>query len=278
MNYTHDCINNVICEWYRAIQNEQHQIILMNFMQANKKKSKKKKPTKQIYSSTSLSLTIIPFYSPLKHSLLNDESEICLFVKDLKRGRRVDFEPTIQHYEKLLRANKVKHSITVIPLNQLYNEYAPFELRRKLSFAYDKFLADVSIAAHVNGFLGSKMLNKGRLAFPVNLGAKDLADEIDASLRKVCYKHLSRGVTQSIQVGKHSMSNDDIAENVIDLVQKIGEIHPGGYENVQKLHLKPQHNLSVVIPIYVSLGEYTNKNNKKTKHIENRTKNQTTQK
>lgn len=197
---------------------------------------------------------------------MNDDSEICLFVKDLKRGRRVDFEPTIQHYEKLLKANKIKHSITVIPLNQLYNEYAPFELRRKLSFAYDKFLADASIAAHVNGFLGSRMINKGRLAFPVNLAAKDLAGEIDAQLRKVCYKHLSRGVTQSIQVGKQSMSDEAIAENVIDLVQKIGEIHPGGYENVHKLHLKPQHNLSVVIPIYVSLGEYTINNNKPNKN------------
>lgn len=195
---------------------------------------------------------------------MNDDSEICLFVKDLKRGRRVDFEPTIQHYEKLLRANKVKHSITVIPLNQLYNEYAPFELRRKLSFAYDKFLADASIAAHVNGFLGSRMLNKGRIAFPVNLSAKDLVDEIDTALRKVCYKHLSRGVTQNIQVGKHSMSDSDIAENIIDLVQKIGDVHPGGYENVHKLHLKPQHNLSVVIPIYVSLGEYENHINKTT--------------
>lgn len=147
----------------------------------------------------------------------------------------------------------------MIPINQLYNEYASFELRRKLTFAYDKFLAEGSIAAHVNGFLGTKMLNKGRIAFPVNLGAKDLAGEIDIALRKVCYKHMNRGVTQSIQCGKHSMSDEAIAENVIDLVKKIGEIHPGGYENVHKLHLKPQHNLSVVIPIYVSLGEYTNK-------------------
>lgn len=154
----------------------------------------------------------------------------------------------------------------MIPLNQLYNEYASFELRRKLTFAYDKFLADGAIAAHVNGFLGTKMLNKGRIAFPVNLGAKDLAEEIDTALRKVCYKHMNRGVTQNIQVGKHSMTDEQVAENVIDLVKKIGEIHPGGYENVHKLHLKPQHNLSVSIPIYVSLGEYdylTHKTEKK---------------
>lgn len=194
----------------------------------------------------------------LKHSLQNEESEIALFVKDLKRGRRLDFEPTIQHYENLLRDKNIKYKITIIPVNQLYNEFATFELRRKLSFLYDKFLVDRSIAAHVNGFLGSKMLKKGRLALPVDLTKDDLNDEIGKALRKVFYKHVQRGITQNIQVGKHSMSKELIAENIIDLLRQFGDIHPGGYKNVHKLHLRPQVNVSVSIPIYVSLGEYPN--------------------
>lgn len=174
----------------------------------------------------------------------------------MKRGRRLDYEPTIQHYEKLLRQKNVQHKITIIPINQLYNEYATFELRRKLSFLYDKFLVDSTVAAHVNGFLGSKMLKKGRLAFPVDMTKENLADEIDTALRKVFYKHVNRGIVQSIQVGVHSMSNEQIAENIIDLIQQLGNIHPGGYLNVHKLFLRPQVNISVAIPIYVSLGEY----------------------
>ena len=143
-----------------------------------------------------------------------------------------------------------------MPVNQLYNEYTSFELRRKLSFSFDKFLVDSAVAAHVNGFLGSKMLKKGHLAFPINVQADNLSDEIDVTLRKVFYKHVGRGITQSIQVGKHSMSNDQIAENIIDLIRQFGDIHPGGYKNVYKLHLRPQMNISVSIPIYVSLGEY----------------------
>lgn len=186
----------------------------------------------------------------------NEESEVALFVKDLKRGRRLDFEPTIQHYENLLREKNItKYRITIIPVNQLYNEYATFELRRKLSYLYDKFLVDASIAAHVNGFLGSKMLKKGRLAIPVNLSKEDLADEIDKAMRKVFYKHVNQGITQNIQVGKHSMPNDQIAENIIDLLRQFGDIHPGGYKNVHKLFLRPQANVSVVIPLYVSAGK-----------------------
>lgn len=196
-------------------------------------------------------------FRTLKHTLQNEDSEIALFVKDLKRGRRLDFEPTIQHYENLLREKNVtKYRITVIPVNQLYNEYATFELRRKLSYLYDKFLVDSSIAAHVNGFLGSKMLKKGRLAFPVDLSKENLSAEIDKALRKVFYKHVNQGITQNVQVGRHSMPNDQIAENIIDLLRQFGNVHPGGYKNVHKLYLRPQANVSVVIPLYVSAGKY----------------------
>lgn len=196
-----------------------------------------------------------PPHRLLKHSLLNEDSEVCLFVKDQKRGRRPDYEPTIQHYEKILRANKIKLSISVIPISQLFNEYPTFELRRKLTFAFDKFLVDSTIAAQVNGFLGSKLLNKGRIAFPVNLSG-NIADEIDQAVRKVCYKHLNRGLTQSVQVGRHSMSEEEIAENVIDLLRQIGDIHPGGYENVQKLLIRPQLNFPVAVMIFGNIGEY----------------------
>lgn len=195
-------------------------------------------------------------YRALKHSMLDEDTEIALFVKDLKRGRRLDSEPTIQHYEQLLREKGVtKFRITVIPMNQLYNEYATFELRRKLSYLYDKFLADASIAAHVNGFLGTKMLQKGRLAMPVNLKKDDLNVEFDRALRQVFYKHANQGITQSIQIGKHHMTDDQIAENVIDLLSRIGDIHPGGYKNIYKLFLRPQTNVSVSIPIFAATGK-----------------------
>lgn len=205
-----------------------------------------------------LFLCLLFVYRALKHTMLDEDTEIALFVKDLKRGRRLDSEPTIAHYEQLLREKGVtKFRITVIPMNQLYNEYATFELRRKLSYLYDKFLADASIAAHVNGFLGTKMLQKGRLAMPVNLKKDDLNAEFDRALRQVFYKHTNQGITQSIQIGKHHMSDEHVAENVIDVLQRIGDIHPGGYKNISKLFLRPQTNVSVSIPIFAATGKHS---------------------
>lgn len=178
-----------------------------------------------------------------------------MFVKDLKRGRKLDHEPTVKHYEQLLRAKKVERSITIIPINQLYNEYATFELRRKLTYLYDRFLVDKSVAAHVNGFLGHKLLSKGRSAIPVDLGAEQLADEIETALRKVFYKHINSGITQNVQVGRHSQTAAQIGENVRELVGQLAIIHPGGTKNVYKLHLKPNVNVSVAVPLYVDLGE-----------------------
>ena len=191
----------------------------------------------------------------MPHSIETADSDICLFVKDLKRGRRLDFEPTIKHYEQLLRTKKVDRNITIIPVNQLYNEYATFELRRKLAYMFDKFLVDKAVAAHVNGFLGHKLLLKGRSAIPVNVSADNLAQEIDSNLKKVFYKHINNGITQTVQVGKHSMSDSQIAENIIELVNQLAVLHPGGTKNVYKLHIKPNVNISVAVPLYVDLGE-----------------------
>lgn len=194
-------------------------------------------------------------FSSLPHSIETTDSDVCLFVKDLKRGRRLDYEPTIKHYEQLLRTKKVDRTITIIPINQLYNDFATFELRRKLTYLYDKFLVDKSVATHVNGFLGHKLLMKGRSAIPVDLAADNLVDEIEQTLRKVFYKHINNGITQNVQVGRHSMTDEQIGENVVELVRQLAIIHPGGSQNVYKLHIKPNVNISVAVPLYVDLGE-----------------------
>lgn len=99
------------------------------------------------------------------------------------------------------------------------------------------------------------MLKKGRLAIPVNLSKGNIANEIDKAMKKVFYKHQNQGITSCVQIGKHSMPNDQIADNVIDLLKQFGNVHPGGYKNVHKLFLRPNTNVSVVIPLYVSVGK-----------------------
>lgn len=52
------------------------------------------------------------------------------------------------------------------------------------------------------------------------------------------------------------MSKEQIAENITELLKQLGSLHPGGSNNVYKLHLKPNVNISVAVPIYINTGEF----------------------
>lgn len=47
------------------------------------------------------------FCSPLQNSLLTETSDVCLLVADLIRGRKVNHELTLNHYNKLLKKRGV---------------------------------------------------------------------------------------------------------------------------------------------------------------------------
>lgn len=59
----------------------------------------------------------------LPHSLVSPEDDVALIVKDLKKGRRTDYEPTVEHFRQLLDEHKCKQVKTIIPVNQLKTEY-----------------------------------------------------------------------------------------------------------------------------------------------------------
>ena len=44
----------------------------------------------------------------LPNSFRNEESDICLVVKDLQKGWKVNHEPTTHHYQELLESKNVK--------------------------------------------------------------------------------------------------------------------------------------------------------------------------
>ena len=44
----------------------------------------------------------------LPNSFRNEESDICLIVKDLEKGWKIGHEPTTHHYQELLDSKNVK--------------------------------------------------------------------------------------------------------------------------------------------------------------------------
>lgn len=55
------------------------------------------------YIGEKYDIYIYLFFSVLPHSTVASTKEICLITPDLKKGRKVDHEPTIDHWEQLIR-------------------------------------------------------------------------------------------------------------------------------------------------------------------------------
>ena len=55
----------------------------------------------------------------LPHSPLPENRDICLFVKDLQKGLKVDHEDTVRHFTDLLEEKGVKGVTQVISLREL---------------------------------------------------------------------------------------------------------------------------------------------------------------
>lgn len=45
--------------------------------------------------------------SCLPHPLIDKSSDVCLIVPDLKKGKHIDHEPTVEHYKNLLEKNNI---------------------------------------------------------------------------------------------------------------------------------------------------------------------------
>jgi len=179
-----------------------------------------------------------------------DSTEACLFVKDLKRGIRVDHEKSQRHWREVLDDAGVTRVAEVMPLRQLKAEYKMFEARRKLCDAYDVFLSDVRIARLLPALLGKHFIGKKKQAVSINMEATDLAAEIDSALNAT-YLHLyNSGDSSSVQVGRSGQTAEQLLQNVLSAVEVLRLKFPGGLHNIRSLHLKLDK--SPAVPIYVS--------------------------
>lgn len=102
---------------------------------------------------------------------------------------------------------------------------------------YDKILVDGPIRREVDKLLGPRMIESGYFAIAIDLNADDLVEKVKCGLRTTRYAPAGN-LAQSIEVGAEWMSDDAIAENIIDFVTKIDEIHFGGIANVRQIIFK----------------------------------------
>ncbi|KOX67263.1 hypothetical protein WN51_00032, partial [Melipona quadrifasciata] len=189
----------------------------------------------------------------LPHSIVSSNDEIALFVGDLQRGKRKDYEPTVEHYEDLLRNCNCTKIKTIIPMNQVKTEYDQYELKRKLVGSYDHFLVDGKIAGHLSHLLGKEFYKKRKLPTSIRMHSKDLKHEIDYALRKTAMQIHSCGDTHIVQIGHTSMERKQVLENILATCSYLSKNYPGGWTNIRSIRIKTSSSLS--LPIYTTLSK-----------------------
>ena len=183
-----------------------------------------------------------------------NEDDIALIVPDLQRGAKVDYEPTIQHYEDLLREKGIS-GITIIPFNQLRKEYITFEAKRKLSNTYDYFLVDGRISGHCVGFLGKNFQKVRTILHSVTLDDPDnYKTNIERALKRTGYKQLHKGDLISIPVGNDRFTKKQLAENITTIIGHLKSTFPGGYPNIRNMYIKIDIIGTSALPLYVNLA------------------------
>lgn len=191
----------------------------------------------------------------LQHGLLNDDSEICLIVKDLRNNKVKEYDEAIEYYEKRLNKHGITNIKTIMPFHQFKSEYGnQFEMKRKLLGLYDYFLVDSRISEEVNQMLGKIFWEKRKTPVPVKLQASQLKTMVERSLRKTILSLHSKGDSYIVEIGQTNMKKEHAYENIIMIVDQLDNEFPGGLSNIRSIGIKTPKSLT--IPLYLTLSKY----------------------
>ncbi|XP_057330230.1 ribosomal L1 domain-containing protein 1-like [Microplitis mediator] len=189
----------------------------------------------------------------LPHDMVGPTDDIALFVGDLGKGRRQDYEKTIEHWETKLNEKGVTRIKEIIPMAKVKAEYRQFETKRKLSRLFDFFLIDGKIAGHMTHLLGTTFTRAGKPPTPVKLWRDNLKQEFDFALRKTCMDIHGHGGTHSVRVGTISMPQKKIVDNILAACEALEKLYPGGFNNIRSIGIKTRKSLA--IPIYYTMKD-----------------------
>jgi len=176
---------------------------------------------------------------PLAHSIIGD-GEICIFVG----------EPAKDAKERIKSA-KIPNVAKVIGLQKLRTNYNQVDEREKLAKSYDLFLCDKRIFTFMPGRLGKPFFKRRKFPIPVSLSKSVFVDRI-VSARDSTIVRANGGTSISINVGYSNMEKQQIADNVVTVIQNLVKNHiQGKWKNVLAIHLKTLD--SPAFPIYTHL-------------------------
>lgn len=192
-----------------------------------------------------------PILVSLPHPVRTKESDVCLIVKDLEKGWKINHEPTAEHYQELLRAKNISCVNEVLPLRQLRVEYKPFEAKSKLAQRFDVMLVDKRVIKFVPRYLGKAFYGYGRIPIPVDVESSALAREVDRALACSTMSMTHVGTSTQLCVGLTTQEQGAVVENIMATYNTLCKKFPGKFANVRTLALR-FGKLPWTVPIYIS--------------------------
>jgi len=176
--------------------------------------------------------------------------DVCLIVKDLEKGLKIDHEPTVNHFNELLNEKGIDEITQVISLRELKVEYKQYEAKTSLCQKFDVFLVDDRILRLVPMFLGKAFYRRKRIPTPVNLKSSDLKKEVSRAINTVTLPLNHHGTCSMVQIGNTSMESAVISKNLTHVNSVLEKRYPGGWKNIRAQHIKTDS--SIAIPIYAN--------------------------
>jgi large subunit ribosomal protein L1 len=159
-------------------------------------------------------------------------NEIVYLPHPMARKARICF---IGSGDMALRAKNAKVDNIVDP-SQLENYAGSKKDAKKLARAYDFFLADTSLMPRVGKVLGQSLGPKGKIPTPVPTNAP-----VEAMIQRMrtAVRVRARGsLGIAAKAGDTTLSESDLAENILAVVQAAQKKLPNGDRNIKTIMVK----------------------------------------
>jgi large subunit ribosomal protein L1 len=134
-----------------------------------------------------------------------------------------------------LRAKNAKIDAVVDP-SQLESYAGNKKEAKKLARTYDFFLADTALMPRIGKVLGTSLGPKGKIPTPVppNAPVETMINRLRTAIRV-----RSRGsLGVAAKVGDKKLSENDLTENVLAVVQTVAKKLPAGERNIRSVIIK----------------------------------------
>ncbi|KAK8949720.1 hypothetical protein KSP39_PZI005768 [Platanthera zijinensis] len=141
---------------------------------------------------------------------------------------------------------------SIIPLSQLRTDYVPFEARRRLCDSYDIFFAERRIVPPLSRLIGNYFFKKNKLPLPINISRRGWPEAVREACRSTLL-HLRSGTCSGLKVGRVSMDQEQIVDNLMAAINAaVGHI-PKKWANIRCMHIMSVQ--SVALPIYQAIPQ-----------------------